>query len=179
MSVFKSACLAGIFSVFALPVLAQNVPPVTPEPSATSATYGDWITRCAREGADGKTLVCEAVQSLVAQGQTATLAQIAFGRLTPKAPLRLTLVLPVNVAFDRAPQMLIEEQAASTVTLTWRRCAPGGCYADLEIRAETLNLWRAANKPGQILFRNAANQDVTLPFFFRGLAQALDALPRG
>lgn len=178
MSLFKNACLAGIITCLAHPALAQNAAPSSAEPSATSATYGDWVTRCSREGADSKTLVCEAVQSLVAQGQNATLAQIAIGRLTPKAPLRLTLVLPVNVAFDRAPQMQIEEQAAGAVTLAWRRCAPGGCFADLEIKPETLNLWRTATKAGQIQFRNAANQDLALPFSFKGLAQALDALPK-
>lgn len=174
----RSSCLAGVFAVLGCPALAQNAPPVAPEPSSTSATYGDWTTRCAREGTDGKTLVCEAVQSLVTQGQSAPVAQIALGRLAPKAPLRLTLVLPVNVAFDRMPQMLIEEQAASAVTLSWRRCAPGGCFADLEIKPETLNLWRAATKAGQIQFRNAANQDLALPFSFKGLGQALDALPK-
>jgi len=136
------------------------------------------VTRCAREGAD-KQPVCESVQSLVAQGQNTTLAQIAIGRLTPKSPLRLTLVLPVNIAVERAPRMQIEDQANSLVTLTFRRCMPSGCFADLEIKPETLNLWRTATKPGQILYRNSANQDLTLPFSFRGLGQALDALPKG
>ena len=167
-----SLCLVG-------PALAQPAPaPVNAEPSSTSATYGDWVTRCARESADAKTSVCETVQTLVAQGQSAPLAQIAIGRLTPKLPVRLTIVLPVNVAFDKGPQMQIEEHAGSAVTLSWRRCMPGGCYADFEIKQETLALWRAATKPGQIVFRNAANQDIALPFSFRGLGQALDALPK-
>ena len=179
MSFFFRPLMAGLAMTCALPALAQNAaPPVGAEPSSTSATFGDWVTRCSRESADAKVNVCETVQTLVPQGQSNPIAQIALGRLSPKAPLRLTIILPVNIAFEKQAQMQVEEQPASAVSLTWRRCAPGGCYADLEIKPETINLWRAAAKAGQISFRNAANQDVVMPFSFRGLGQALDALPK-
>jgi invasion protein IalB len=175
MSFSLRSVLAVVSCAFASPLLAQTA---VPEPSSTTATYGDWMMRCLRESPESKIVICEAAQALMVEGQANPIAQIAFGRLNLKAPLRLTIVVPVNVAFDKNPQMQIEGQANSAVTLSWRRCAPGGCFADLEIKPEIVTQWRAASKAGQINFRNAANQDVALPFSFRGLAQALEALPK-
>jgi invasion protein IalB len=164
--IFLSASLAN----------AQDAP-VPLEPSVTTATYSDWTLRCVRDK-DGKASLCEVTQTLQMQGQTAPIAQIAVGRPAAKAPLRATIIVPVNAAFDKAPQMQVEEQPAQAASLAWRRCANFGCVADVEIKAETLTAWRIAPKPGQILFRNAGNQDVVLPFSFRGLAQALDAMAK-
>jgi invasion protein IalB len=171
--------LSSTFLCLARPAFAQTAPGIAPEPSVTTATFGDWTMRCARDGADPRANLCEVTQTLVAQGQSTPFAQIAIGRIAPKAPLKLTIVLPVNIAFDRVPQVQVSEQPATAINLAWRRCAPLGCFADLEIKAETLTLWRSTVKPGQILFRNAANQEATLPLSFRGLAQALDAMPKG
>ncbi len=182
MTASRALFAFALFSIFFGPApaaFAQTALVIAPEPSVTTATFGDWTMRCARDGADPKVNVCEVTQTLVAQGQSAPFAQIAIGRITPKSPLRLTIVLPVNIAFDRVPQVQVSEQPATAINLAWRRCAPLGCFADLEIKAETLTLWRSTVKPGQILFRNAANQEATLPLSFRGLAQALDAMPKG
>lgn len=146
-------------------------------PSVTTATYSDWTLRCVHDK-DSKATLCEVTQTLQMQGQTAPVAQIAVGRPAAKAPLRLTIIVPINAAFDKAPQMQVEEQPAQAASLAWRRCANFGCVADVEVKAETLNAWRVAAKSGQILFRNAGNQDVVLPFSFRGLAQALDAMAK-
>jgi invasion protein IalB len=167
---------AGLLVLSATMANAQDAP-VSLEPSVTTATYSDWTLRCVRDK-DGKTSLCEVTQTLQMQGQTAPVAQIAVGRPALKAPLRLTIIVPINAAFDKAPQMQVEEQPAQAASLGWRRCANFGCVADVEIKTETLNAWRVAAKPGQILFRNAGNQDVVLPFSFRGLAQALDAMAK-
>ncbi len=175
---FSAAALraGAVFAVFlSAPAFAQKAPSVS-EPSLTTATFADWTQRCVRET---DVVVCEVMQTLKMEGQAAPVAQIAIGRITSKAPLRLTIILPVNASFEKGPQMQIEETPASQANLAWRRCANFGCVADLEIKSEVLNAWRVAAKPGQIAFRNAANQDVVMPFSFRGLAQALDAMPKG
>lgn len=167
---------AGFILLSATAANAQDEPAGL-APSVTTATYSDWTLRCVRDK-DSKGTLCEVTQTLQMQGQTAPVAQIAVGRPTAKAPLRLTIIVPINAAFDKGPQMQVEEQPAQAASLAWRRCANFGCVADVEIKAETLNAWRVAAKPGQMLFRNAGNQDVVLPFSFRGLAQALDAMAK-
>ena len=179
MSLFPALLCAGTGLMFVATSAAFAQPSTPAQPSITTATFADWTQRCVRERDSASSVVCEVMQTLQVEGQAVPVAQIAIARLTPKAPLRLTIVLPVNAAFDKAPLMQIEDQNAQAATLVWRRCANIGCIADVEIKPETLTAWRAATKPGQIQFRNAANQDVTLPFSFRGLSQALDAMPKG
>ena len=55
-------------------------PAVSTDPAQTTASYGDWVLRCVRTG-DGGTgpRVCEVVQTMVVQGQTQPVAQIAIG----------------------------------------------------------------------------------------------------
>src|SRR4051812_13250078 len=109
---FSALCWAsaGLVLLSASVVIAQDGP--TPlEPSVTTATYSDWTLRCVRDK-DGKTSLCEVTQTLQMQGQTAPVAQIAVGRPAQKSPLRLTIIVPINVAFDKAAQMQVEEQPA-------------------------------------------------------------------
>lgn len=173
-------CLAPAFAQTPAPQKQQQPAEaaVSSEPSATSATFSDWVFRCAQAEADGRRRVCEIAQTLMMQGQTTPIALIAIGRAAPKNPARVVLVLPVNAAFEGAPQMRIEEQPSSTLTLAWKRCLPSGCFAEADIKPEVLALWRAAAKSGQIQYRNGGQQDVLLPFSFRGLAPALDALQK-
>jgi invasion protein IalB len=69
--------------------------PVSADPQNTTATFGDWVVRCSRGPEAGAKRVCEAVQSLVVKGQTAPIAQIAFGR-SDKDHM-ITVLLPVKL----------------------------------------------------------------------------------
>src|SRR5947209_11740631 len=71
---------------------------VASDPQLTTATYGDWVERCQRLNVGGEARrVCEVALTVAAVGQNAPLAELAVGRQKKGAPLRLTLVLPVNV----------------------------------------------------------------------------------
>ena len=66
---------------------------------STSASFGDWVMRCQRTAEGDKAVrVCEAGQTIQAQGQAAPIAQIGIGRLTAGEPLRITIMLPPNIA---------------------------------------------------------------------------------
>jgi invasion protein IalB len=152
---------------------------VSPNPEVTTASYGDWVLRCATQGADPKTAVrsCEVVQILQVQGQSAPIAQLAIGRPAPKAPMKFTAVLPTNITIATQPFAQLEDKAANQ-PLAWRRCATGGCIADADIRPEVLTAWRLSKLRSVLQFRDATGQDLSLPFSVRGLAQALDAMPK-
>lgn len=159
---------------------APAAPAVPADPQVTTATYGDWVLRCTRtgEGAQAQRL-CEIVQTLQAQGQQGIVAQIAFGRLGPKDPLKLTVLLPVNTSFPGSVRMGLDEKDAGAQELGWRRCLPMGCFADAEPKDDMIRRWRAQTSGGVILYRDGTGRDVVLPMSMRGLAQALDNLPRG
>jgi invasion protein IalB len=153
--------------------------PVGADPQSTTANYGDWVVRCQHSGdaATGQR-VCEVAQILQMQGGQGPVAQIAVGRPTAADPLRLTIVLPPNVSFPSSPRMAVDDKDARPADLTWRRCLPGGCFADIEIKDDLLQRWRSQNAQGIIKFKDSAGRDITLPFSFRGFAQALDALAK-
>lgn len=148
------------------------------DPAQTTATYGDWVLRCVRTG-DGGTgpRICEVVQTMVVQGQTQPVAQIAIGY--DKADLRLTLLVPAAVSFSKVPTVSAQGGgAAPSFDLAWRRCLPNGCFADVGVNADLLKTLRTRTEPLQVLFKDAGERDATLPFSLRGLPASLDALSK-
>jgi invasion protein IalB len=151
--------------------------PVGPEPQATTATYGDWLLRCQRVVAPAPThQVCDVTQTVQAQGQQGPILQLTFGPPAPKEPMKLAIVAPVNVSFPSAARVAVDEKDPQPAELVWRRCVPGGCLAELEIKDELLKRWRVQAGGGIVQIVDATGREIAIPFSFRGFAQALDAL---
>lgn len=150
---------------------------VSTTPQVTTATYGDWLLRCQRVTEDAKAQNhCEVGQSVQVQGQ-GLIAQIAFGHPAKGEPMHLTVLLPSNVSFPGVPKVYVEKETTGP-ELIWRRCMPGGCLANLQLPAEVLTRWRGQIGNGRLEFADALGRKIEIPFSFRGLAQALDALPK-
>jgi invasion protein IalB len=152
--------------------------PVSSVPQMTTATFGDWVMRCSRID-NGSTTSCEVAQTLQVQGQ-GPIAEIAFGRPPGKdasAGMRVVVVLPNNVTFAGSVQISIDEKD-KPVELTYRRCLPAGCFADTDAKDDILAKWRTQAGRGRLAFKDGASRDIVLPFSFRGLAQALDAMAK-
>ena len=162
-----------------LPTDATRPTPVGAEPEATTASYGDWLLRCQRITTVGAPQqVCDVTQTVQAQGQQNPLLQLSFGQPVAKEPMKLTIYAPVNVSFPSVARLAIDDKDMQPAELIWRRCQPGGCVADLEIKEELLKRWRAQFGGGVVKIVDATGREIAIPFSFRGLAQALDALPR-
>ncbi len=147
------------------------------EPEATTATYGDWIVRCQRTAAgSGIQQLCDVTQTV--QAQQNPLLQLTFQPPSPKGPIKLMIVVPVNVSLPSVARIAIDDKDTQSAELTWRRCLPGGCVAELEVKDELLKRWRAQVGGGIVKIVDAAGREIGTPFSFRGLAQALDALLR-
>jgi len=156
---------------------APAAPPAQPassDPALTTATYGDWVLRCVR--AEKGPHICEIVQSMVLQGQQQPVAQVAVGY--DKADLRFTLLVPPSISLSRGPTFGVAGATAPHFDLAWRRCLPNGCFADVAVGPELLKTLRSRTEPMQISFKDAGERDVNLPFSFRGLVPALDALAK-
>ena len=150
--------------------------PVPSEPRETSATFGDWVARCERVNSGAtKKLVCEAAQAIEIKGQTAPIAQIAFGH-AEGGSIGATVLLPNNISFDKSPTLGVEGDDANQIKLVFMRCTAAGCFAEAKVEAATLTAYRGSDKPGKLVFTDAGERLVKLPFSFRGLAQALDEL---
>jgi invasion protein IalB len=158
---------------------SESPPPVDAEPNSTSANFGDWTLRCQRLGNGAETRrVCEVTQQIRAQDQQNPVAELAIGRLKKADPLRLTVVLPVNVTISNPPSFSADSKVPELLDLVWRKCLPGGCIADALMTDDVLRRWKTQAGAERITWTDAAGRDFTIGLSFRGLAQALDALSR-
>lgn len=148
-------------------------------PTSTSASFGDWVLRCQRLANGAETLhVCEVAQQIRAQDQQNPLAEVAIGRLKKSDPLLLTVVLPVNVAFPNSPSFSPDAKDSDPLDLGWRKCLPGGCFADVVLKDDVLQRWKAQSGNGRLTWKDAAGRDFAIGVSSNGLAQALDAFSK-
>ena len=158
---------------------AAKPAPVEAEPRSTTASFGDWVVRCERGSVGDKPVrTCEAAQSMRVQGQANPIAQFAIGRVAAGEPVRATVVVPNNISLPSTVRVAADDKDTQPLELAWRRCPPGGGFADAPTREDTLKHWRGLTEPGRIVFRNGSGQEVAIPISFRGLAQALEALAK-
>ena len=165
---------------FPAPAIKPELPrPVDAEPNSSLANFGDWTLRCQRlgNGAEIKR-VCEVAQQIRAQDQQNPVAELAIGRLKKADPLRLTVVLPVNVTFSSAPSFSADGKTPEPLDLGWRKCLPQGCIADALLKDDVLRHWKTQANAGRITWTDAAGRDLAIRLSFRGLSQALDALSK-
>jgi len=149
-------------------------PPVSSDPEVTTASFGDWVLRCRKING---TATCETTQSVQIQGQ-GVIAAIAFGKLPGgERKMSVVIVLPNNVAFA-APASLSIDDKDKPFELVYRRCLPSGCFAENEVKDDVIAHWRGQNAQGRLAFRDGRERNIVLPFSFRGLAQALDAMAK-
>jgi invasion protein IalB len=154
--------------------------PVDAEPNSTLADFGDWALRCQRLGNGAETQhVCEVTQQIRAQDQQNPVAELAIGRLKKADPLRLTVVLPVNVTISNPPSFSADGKVPELLDLGWRKCLPGGCIADALLTDDVLRRWKTQTTAEHIAWTDAAGRDLVIGLSLRGLTQALDALGKG
>jgi invasion protein IalB len=162
------------------PVVTSGAPrPVDPEPSSTSASYGDWIMRCQRlgDGADADR-VCEAAQLIHAQDQQNPVAEVAIGRLKKTDPLHLTIVVPVNIAFPTPPSLSLNGKDVDGLNFVWLKCLPGGCYANALLADDVLRRWKDETDARRIIWNDGSGRQSAVGLSFNGLGSAIDALNR-
>ncbi len=179
----RYAAGASLLVLLSWPAAAETAKPAAPapvaaDPSVTTATFGDWTTRCETGGGDKGQRICEAVQTVQLPNQQVAVAQIAFGHAASAEPLKLVVVLPVDVWFPSSVRVSVGDKDAAGTELNWRRCLPVGCFAESTATDEAARRWRGESGQGRIVYKNGLDRDVTIPVSFRGLAQALDALAR-
>jgi invasion protein IalB len=148
-------------------------------PTSTSASFGDWILRCQLLASGAETLhVCEIAQQIHALDQQNSLAELAIGRLKKTDPLLLTVVLPVNVTFPNSPSFSADGKDSDPLELGWRKCLPGGCFADALLKDDELQRWKMQSGNGRLAWKDASGRDFAIGVSSNGLAQALDAFSK-
>lgn len=151
--------------------------PTASTPDQTTATFGDWTLRCDRRpDLTPPQRVCELLLVIQKPGETAAQAQIAIGRVAAGQALRITAVLPPNVALKTNPRVVIEGQKPLSTELSWTRCIAGACFADSEVSPDLLNALRSRSEAARLDYRDGTERETSQSVSFRGVRPALDAL---
>lgn len=164
------------FAASAIAAEPQKAP--ASAPSATAATFGDWVLNCQRLPEGSKPArFCEVAQSIQVRGQERPFARIAIGRIASDRPLAVTVLLPNDISLPSVVHVGADAKDKGP-DLNWTRCTPGGCFAEAPLTTEILKQWRATSQASKVSFENAAGQEIGFPISFKGLPQALDALTK-
>jgi invasion protein IalB len=152
---------------------AQN-PATNIVPDMTSETYGDWTLRCQHVTGGRR---CEVSQTLVIQGQEKPIAIVALSREKKAEPPRLVVQVPTNITFEGGVRALTAD-GNTAADLVFRRCSPAGCFADAALDDATIAKLKTQTEPGSIKFRDATDQEISLPLSLKGFGSAIEAFSR-
>ena len=147
---------------------------VAAAPQSTTATYGDWTLRCVMHN---KTNVCEMAQSMQIKGQSRPITQIAIGRQAKTDPLKIVFEVPINVWLPDGVKLTTDDKKVS-ISASFTRCLPVGCFADVEIGKAQIKALSALKKAGKLQFKDAGKQPIAIPVSFKGFGDAYDAMQK-
>jgi invasion protein IalB len=133
---------------------------------------------CQRESEESKQRLCEVSQSVQVQGQQLPIAKLAVSKVKQPPATHLTVVLPPNITLKSGPRLAVDEKDTQAVELEWVRCLPGGCFANATLKDDVLAKWRALTDRGRLEFKDGVGRALVVPFSFRGLGAAYDALAK-
>ena len=162
--------LAGAF------LLAATNAASAQTPQQTTATYEDWIVRCETLAGPPPKKSCEMVQSTQMQGQ-GVISQVAVGRPVKGQPVKIVVQLPNGVWLPTGVKLSAAGVSDPGLVGTFKRCL-NGCFADFEVKDDTIKKLRSMTEPGQIQFKDGTVKDISLPLSFKGFGAALDALSK-
>ena len=144
---------------------------------STTATYEDWTVRCITSAGPPPQKLCDMEQVSHLQSKEQPFSLVAIAHPEKGKPVALIVQVPVTVWLATGIRIEIGGKE-SGLSAAFARCGPAGCFAEIGLNDDAQKKFRTATEPGQILYKNAAQQDVAIPLSFKGFGQAFDALAK-
>jgi invasion protein IalB len=159
------------------PAAAQPAPSDVPQ--RTTATYANWVLTCETQPGPPQQKACEIVQVVQAQaqGRTAPFSRVTISHPVRGQPVKLVVQVPTNITASTNVHIQTADADPGT-TAPFARCAPTGCFADFDLKDDTLKKFRAASGNGKITYADVTGHEVVVPLSFSGFSQAFEALAK-
>ena len=154
---------------------APTAAPSSQPPQRTTATYEAWVLRCEIQPGPPPQKTCEIAQLAQVPGQPNPISRVAIGRPANAEAPRLQIQLPVNASFAVGVKVQTDDKDPGLL-VPFRRCIPAGCFAESELREDSLKRFRASTEPGKMTFNDAGEHETVIPLSFKGFDQAYEAL---
>ena len=146
-------------------------------PQSTTATYADWIVQCQMQAGPPAEKICDMAQVTQIQGRNIPFSRVAVAHPTKGQPIKLVVQVPVNVSFATSVRIQTSD-SDSGVAAPFARCLPNGCFADFEIKDDTLKKFNSNVGIGKLSFADGGGHELTVPLSFNGFKQAFEALEK-
>jgi invasion protein IalB len=147
------------------------------QPQHTAETYGNWTVECDIQAGPPLQKTCNMAQIIQAKSQQTPIARLAISRQAKSQALQIEIQLPVNVWMPSGVKLQVDDKDPGLVA-GFTRCIPGGCFADAELKPDTLAKFRASGDEAKMHLLNANQQEMVIPFGLSGFAQAFDVLSK-
>jgi invasion protein IalB len=170
---FRTSVLAAVLA-FGLGLGGATAQSVQ-TPQRTTATYEAWVLRCDIQPGPPLQKSCEIAQLAQVSGQPNPISRVAISRPVIVEAAKLQIQLPVNVSFAIGVKVQTDDKDPGLL-VPFRRCVPAGCFAEAELREDSLKRFRASSDAGKMTFKDAAEREVIIPLSFKGFGQAYEAL---
>ena len=160
----------------AAPKPADDKPAEKPSESGAAAAartpLGDWVAIC-NAAPSRATQVCEADISLTPDGAQAPVARVAFYSEGADKPVKLVAIVQANLTL--APGVDITGDADKVkVNLSFKSCLNTACLADVMLKPEEVEAFRASRQSGRLIIVNSAGETLETKISPKGLKEALD-----
>lgn len=144
---------------------------IAAEPTRTTATYDDWISRC-RTGVNKEQkaiTICEMVHAISLKKKNQVIAQVAIGRLPNAKNTKIVFQLPLRVSLRDG--ITFNLNGKTTFKASYVACQPNSCLADADLTDKLVAAIKVA-KTATISFTDAAKRRNTLPISLKGFKGA-------
>lgn len=142
-------------------------------PTSLSETYDAWTVQCANQQQGDRTLrICQMSQELLQQETRQRVLTFAIG-MTDTGGAKATLVLPFGLLLADGVRVNIADD--EVMRAPYRTCLPVGCVAEIELPAETLQKFEAAEVASVLMTANSG-QPVKTDISLKGFASAFQRL---
>jgi invasion protein IalB len=143
----------------------------------TTATYDDWTVRCSTGAGSPPQKSCDMEQLSYGQSKEQPFSRLAILRRDNGKQVSLVVQVPISVWLATGVRIEIGGKDIG-LPVSFTRCGPAGCFAEIGLPDEIQKKFRDAAEPGRILYKNAQQQDVVIPLSFKGFGPAFDALAK-
>jgi invasion protein IalB len=142
-------------------------------PQRTTAVFDDWTLACSYPAE--KPRQCEMLSIQTLPGQNTPFGQITINQPDKNAPYDIIIQTPPNASVQTGARFLIDDKD-DVVVASFKWCASSRCLAEGKLSKDAIKKIAARNQPTRFTFKDAAENDISVPVSLRGFGAALDAM---
>lgn len=146
------------------------------QPSANSPTdtqsFGDWTVRCFPVKGPAP---CDMIQVAINKDTKQRVTSVSFAYVPSRDDYATQVVVPLGVSFTQG--LTLAAGTRKIEGLKFRRCAPDGCYVEVELGKDRVEALAAGGNSGAIsIVLYHGGKPINLPMSFNGYASGMSKL---